>query len=75
MLGAAIYYTTEVGLWSDSKKTEQLYGDLYKTIAPYVKEVPVEVILFAATFTQLTFVARKTLFFSVCTSIISYVKP
>lgn len=52
MLGAAIYYTTEVGLWSDSQKTEQLYGDLYKTIAPYVKEVPVEVILFASTFTH-----------------------
>lgn len=39
----AVYYTVNIGLWKDSANTEKLYGELYKTVAPYVKDVPVEV--------------------------------
>ncbi|XP_069674933.1 MICOS complex subunit MIC13 homolog QIL1-like [Periplaneta americana] len=43
MVGGVVYYTVDEGVWKDSEHTTQLYSKIYKTVAPYVKEVPVEV--------------------------------
>lgn len=43
IVGGAVYYTSQVGLWGDSSKTEQLYKDLYKVTAPYIKQTTIEV--------------------------------
>jgi hypothetical protein len=38
-----VYYTIDEGVWKSSEHTTQLYSKIYKNVAPYVKEVPVEV--------------------------------
>lgn len=43
IVGGAVYYTSQIGLWGDSSKTEQLYKDIYKVSAPYIKQTAVEV--------------------------------
>lgn len=43
IVGGVVYCTIEEGVWRDSKQTTELYSKIYKNIAPYVKEVPVEV--------------------------------
>uniref|UniRef100_A0A1B6H246 MICOS complex subunit MIC13 n=1 Tax=Cuerna arida TaxID=1464854 RepID=A0A1B6H246_9HEMI len=41
ILGGALYYTTQSGLWGTCAETEVLYRDLYKMAAPYTKPGPV----------------------------------
>lgn len=43
IVGGACFYTTEIGLWGDSKQTEHLYKEVYKLTVPYIKQAPVEV--------------------------------
>lgn len=43
MVGGVVYYTIDEGVWRDSTHTTELYSKIYKNLAPYVKEVPVEV--------------------------------
>jgi hypothetical protein len=38
-----VYYTVDEGVWKSSEHTTELYSKIYKNLAPYVKEVPVEV--------------------------------
>lgn len=44
IVGGVAYYTIEEGVWRDSKQTTELYSKIYKNVAPYVKDVPVEVV-------------------------------
>jgi len=44
IVGGVVYYTVEEGVWRDSKQTTELYSKIYKNVAPYIKEVPVEVV-------------------------------
>lgn len=44
IVGGVVYCTIEEGVWKDSKRTTELYSKIYKNVAPYVKEVPVEVV-------------------------------
>uniref|UniRef100_A0A1B6CSR8 MICOS complex subunit MIC13 n=1 Tax=Clastoptera arizonana TaxID=38151 RepID=A0A1B6CSR8_9HEMI len=41
--GGAVYYTSNAGLWGDSSSTEKLFTEMYQFVAPYAKEVPIEV--------------------------------
>ncbi|GLH07216.1 MICOS complex subunit MIC13 homolog QIL1 [Gryllus bimaculatus] len=43
LCGAFVHYTIEEGVWGNSEDSAKLYADLYKNVAPYIKEVPVEV--------------------------------
>lgn len=43
MVGGVVYYTIDEGVWRDSTHTAELYSTIYTNLAPYVKEVPVEV--------------------------------
>ncbi|KAI8424097.1 hypothetical protein MSG28_002704 [Choristoneura fumiferana] len=46
ILGSAVYYTIEKGVWKDSATTAALYEDLEKGASPYVgelkKQIPYE---------------------------------
>jgi pyridoxine/pyridoxamine 5'-phosphate oxidase len=43
-----VYYVREAGVWEDSEKTAQLYGNIKKSLCPYWKklrsQIPMEVI-------------------------------
>lgn len=47
VLGSAVYYTIDKGVWKDSATTSALYEDLEKGVSPYVgelkKQIPYEV--------------------------------
>ncbi|XP_073971945.1 MICOS complex subunit MIC13 homolog QIL1-like isoform X1 [Rhodnius prolixus] len=43
LVGGALYASAHYGIWKDSKRTEQIYQEMYHFVAPYIKEVPVEV--------------------------------
>ncbi|XP_033606595.1 MICOS complex subunit MIC13 homolog QIL1 isoform X2 [Cryptotermes secundus] len=43
LVGGVVYYTIDEGVWKSSEHTTELYSKIYKNVAPYVKEVPVEV--------------------------------
>jgi len=43
ILAGAIYTTADQGLWKDTDSADEAYQNLYNIVAPYVKEVPVEV--------------------------------
>jgi hypothetical protein len=43
LAGGVVYYTIDEGVWKSSEHTTELYSKIYKNVAPYVKEVPVEV--------------------------------
>lgn len=39
-----VYYSIQQGLWSNSENSVQLYGRVYNSVAPYIKDnVPKEV--------------------------------
>ncbi|XP_053604210.1 MICOS complex subunit MIC13 homolog QIL1 [Plodia interpunctella] len=46
VLGSAVYYTIDKGVWKDSTTTKSLYEDLEKGVSPYVgeltKQIPYE---------------------------------
>ncbi|XP_059056782.1 MICOS complex subunit MIC13 homolog QIL1 [Achroia grisella] len=46
ILGSAVYYTVDKGIWKDSSTTTALYEDLEKGVSPYVgelkKQIPYE---------------------------------
>ncbi|XP_041971285.1 MICOS complex subunit MIC13 homolog QIL1 [Aricia agestis] len=46
ILGTAVYYTVEKGVWKDSSTSSELYNELEKGVSPYVgelkKQVPYE---------------------------------
>ncbi|XP_013200207.1 MICOS complex subunit MIC13 homolog QIL1 [Amyelois transitella] len=46
VLGSAVYYTIDKGVWKDSSTTSALYEDLEKGVSPYVgelkKQIPYE---------------------------------
>ncbi|XP_026496894.1 MICOS complex subunit MIC13 homolog QIL1 [Vanessa tameamea] len=46
ILGSAVYYTVDKGVWKDSAKTNELYQELEKGMSPYVgelkKQIPYE---------------------------------
>lgn len=45
VVGGAVYYSVQQGLWSKSEDSVQLYGKIYSSVAPYVKDnIPKEVI-------------------------------
>lgn len=50
VLGGAVYYTIDKGMWKDSATTSALYEELEKGISPYVGElkskIPYEVLFF-----------------------------
>lgn len=50
VLGGAVYYTIDKGVWKDSSVTTAIYEDLEKGVSPYVgelrKQVPYEVGVF-----------------------------
>lgn len=41
--GGVVYYTIDEGVWRDSTHTTELYSKIYRSLAPYIKEVPAEV--------------------------------
>lgn len=47
ILGSAVYYTVDKGVWKDSNTTSELYEELEKGVSPYVgelkKQIPYEV--------------------------------
>lgn len=47
ILGSAVYYTVDKGVWKDSATTSELYEELEKGVSPYVgefkKQIPYEV--------------------------------
>lgn len=47
VLGSAVYYTIDKGVWKDSATTTALYEELEKGVSPYVgelkKQIPYEV--------------------------------
>lgn len=47
VLGSAVYYTVEKGVWKDSATTTALYEELEQGMSPYVgelkKQIPYEV--------------------------------
>ncbi|BES95711.1 Hypothetical protein NTJ_08520 [Nesidiocoris tenuis] len=43
IVGAAVHYTNESGVWKDSSDTEKLYKDIHTAISPLFEDVPVEV--------------------------------
>lgn len=47
ILGSAVYYTVDKGVWKDSETTSALYHELEEGVSPYVgelkKQVPYEV--------------------------------
>lgn len=43
ILTSAVYYTIDQGLWEDTDQADKIYSDIYQAVAPYVKDVPVEV--------------------------------
>ncbi|PSN45539.1 MICOS complex subunit MIC13 QIL1 [Blattella germanica] len=43
LVGGVVYYTVEEGVRKDSEHSTEIYSKAYKAIAPYVKEVQVEV--------------------------------
>ncbi|XP_054280625.1 MICOS complex subunit MIC13 homolog QIL1 [Macrosteles quadrilineatus] len=43
IVGGACYYSVQSGLWADTTQTEQLYKELYKSAAPYMKHTVIEV--------------------------------
>lgn len=49
ILGGAVYYTIDKGMWKDSSTTNAIYEDLEKGISPYVGElknkIPYEVLM------------------------------
>ncbi|XP_045447046.1 MICOS complex subunit MIC13 homolog QIL1 [Melitaea cinxia] len=46
ILGSAVYYTVDKGVWKDSATTSELYEELEKGVSPYVgefkKQIPYE---------------------------------
>ncbi|KAL0102339.1 hypothetical protein PUN28_018695 [Cardiocondyla obscurior] len=38
LVGGVVYYSVQQGLWSKSEDSVQLYGRLYNSIAPYLKD-------------------------------------
>ncbi|KPJ02896.1 PREDICTED: MICOS complex subunit MIC13 homolog [Papilio xuthus] len=46
VLGSAVYYTVDKGVWKDSETTRELYEELEKGMSPYVgefkKQIPFE---------------------------------
>ncbi|CAH2071680.1 unnamed protein product, partial [Iphiclides podalirius] len=46
ILGSAVYYTVDKGVWKDSATTRELYEELEKGMSPYVgefkKQIPIE---------------------------------
>ncbi|XP_045766113.1 MICOS complex subunit MIC13 homolog QIL1 [Maniola jurtina] len=46
LLGSAVYYTVDKGVWKDSSTTSELYDELEKGVSPYVgelkKQIPYE---------------------------------
>lgn len=53
LLGSAVYYTIDKGVWKDSATTSALYEELEKGVSPYVgelkKQIPYEVIIIVLT--------------------------
>lgn len=49
ILGSAVYYTIDKGVWKDSETTSELYEELEKGVSPYVgelkKQIPYDVSL------------------------------
>lgn len=49
VLGTAVYYTIDKGVWKDSATTSALYDELEKGVSPYVgelkKQIPYEVLM------------------------------
>ncbi|XP_022825030.1 MICOS complex subunit MIC13 homolog QIL1 [Spodoptera litura] len=39
VLGSAVYYTIDKGVWKDSATTSALYDELEKGVSPYVGEI------------------------------------
>ncbi|CAG4918314.1 unnamed protein product [Colias eurytheme] len=39
ILGSAVYYTVDKGVWKDSSTTAELYKELEEGVSPYVGEV------------------------------------
>lgn len=54
ILGSAVYYTVDKGVWKDSATTAALYEDLENGVSPYVGElksqIPYEVAMFSSTY-------------------------
>ena len=45
LVGGIVYYSVQQGLWSKPENSVQLYGRIYNTVAPYVKDnIPKEVV-------------------------------
>ncbi|XP_014288168.1 MICOS complex subunit MIC13 homolog QIL1 [Halyomorpha halys] len=43
ILGGTVYFSSKMGVWGDSDHSVKVYKDLYSLIAPYMRDVPVEI--------------------------------
>ncbi|KAK9504435.1 hypothetical protein O3M35_010768 [Rhynocoris fuscipes] len=43
LMSGVCYVTSQYGIWRDSRRSEEIYKEIYTFLAPHIKEVPLEI--------------------------------